>query len=291
VQEVLEGLDVHPQGLYVDATIGSGGHTKAILEYAAPNGRVLGIDWDPEALQRAKKNLKSYGDRVLFQEGNYVDIESILGQRGLKKVQGVLLDLGASYEQLTAKDRGFSVRVSGPLDMRYSPRNSLTADHIVNHRSERELKELFQSYGEERWAGRIARALVRCRPFRSTGELAQLVARVVPGRRGRIHPATRVFQALRIEVNRELQNVENGIRGAAACLEKGGRLCVISYHSLEDRVVKRLFKEMASSEGGTGFRVLTRKPIRPSPDEVRDNPRARGAKFRILLSAMRGRPV
>jgi 16S rRNA (cytosine1402-N4)-methyltransferase len=281
VKEVLRGLDVHPQGLYVDGTIGGGGHSKEILECAAPHGRVLGIDLDPDALERAKKNLRPYGDRVVFQKGNYVEIARILGKQGIKEAQGVLLDLGVSYEQLTSGGRGFSFKINGPLDMRFSPESPVTAEQIVNHRSEIDLKHLFESNGEERWAARIARAIIRSRPIRSTGDLAQLVVRVVP-QRGRIHPATRVFQALRIEVNQELENVEKGVSAAAACLARAGRLCVISYHSLEDRLVKQHFRYLSSLESGKLYKVLTTKPIKPSRGEVSENPRARSAKLRIL---------
>jgi len=282
VEEVLAGLHVHPDGFYVDGTIGGGGHARAILERSAPSGQVLGIDWDPEGLERARRNLSSFGERILLHEGDYGDIQEILAQRGIKGVQGILLDLGASHEQLTSGERGFSIRAPGPLDMRFSPRSAVTAQEILNHRSERDLQELFLTKGEERWAGRIARAIVRSRPLGDAQHLAQLVARVVPGERGRIHPATRVFQALRMEVNQELCNIERGVEGGAACLEVVGRLCVITYHSLEDRVVKRLFREHPASEGEKAFGILTPKPIRPSADEVRANPSARSAKLRIL---------
>jgi len=282
VEEVLEGLAVRGVGLYVDGTLGGGGHARAILERSAPEGRVLGIEWDPEGLARAGSRLVSFGERLLLHEGSYADIRQILAVRKLHPARGVLLDFGASYEQLTSAQRGFSIRNPGPLDMRFSPRSSLTAAQIVNHRSEQELTELFRAKGEERWAGRIARAVVRARPLTTTGELADLVTRVVPGRRGRIHPATRVFQALRMEVNRELENIQRGIEGAVQCLEEGGRLCVITYHSLEDRLVKRSFREMAAGGSDRPFRVRTPKPIRPAARELAANPSARSAKLRIL---------
>jgi 16S rRNA (cytosine1402-N4)-methyltransferase len=282
VREVLCGLDVRSRGFYVDGTLGGGGHTREILKNSGPDGRVLGIDWDPEALRRAGGKLEAYGARSLLYEGNYAEIDAILHQLGIERVDGILLDLGASYEQLTSGERGFSMYAPGVLDMRYSPQNKCTAREIVNHWSERELKVLFRTYGEERWAGRIARGIVRSRPVATTQDLANLIARVVPRKRTRLHPATRVFQSLRIEVNQELTNLERGIRRGAEHLLEGGRLCVISYHSLEDRLVKGLFKEIATGEGSHAFCVLTRKPIRPGEDEVRSNPGARSAKLRIL---------
>jgi 16S rRNA (cytosine1402-N4)-methyltransferase len=282
VQEVLVGLAVRPGGLYVDGTIGGGGHAREILEASAPSGRVLGIDWDPAALARARRNLVEFGNRVSLHEGNYKEMEEILARRGLGKAQGILLDLGASLEQLTSSEKGFSIQADGPLDMRYSPRSPVTAMEIVNHRAQGVLEELFRRYGEERWAGRIARAIVRSRPLATSGELARLVVAVVPGRRGRIHPATRVFQALRIEVNQELTNLERGIRGGVTCLERAGRLGVISYHSLEDGQVKRLFRELAATRDQGGLQILTPKPIRPGSAEMRQNRSARSARLRIL---------
>jgi len=242
----------------------------------------VGIDWDPEALDRARENLRGYGDRLWLLHGNYKDMAAILRPFGIVEVDGILLDLGASLEQLTCGHRGFSLMAPGPLDMRFNPLNPITAERIVNQWPQGKLEALFRCCGEERWAGRIARAIVRSRPLTSTTDLAALVARVVPGRNRRIHPATRVFQALRIEVNGELENVDQGIREAARCLAPGGRLCVISYHSLEDRLAKRVFREMSALTAGHAFQVLTAKPIRPSGDEIEANPSARGAKLRVL---------
>jgi len=281
VEEVVEALDAGPRGgVFVDGTVGSGGHARAILERASPAGRLIGIDKDPEALARAKENLACFGDRVLLRRGSYVDLLRILGELGLARVRGVLLDLGASYEQLTSAQRGFSLMGCGPLDMRFDPDSPLTAHQIVNYWSERDLRELFRSKGEEPWAGRIARAIVRNRPLQTTTQLAELVARTVPGRKSRIHPATRVFQALRMEVNQELPNISRGVEEAVECLEPGARLCVITYHSLEDRLIKALMRGKAAL--GDRFRVLTRKPTRPAPQEVARNPSARSAKLRVL---------
>lgn len=285
VQEVLTWLQVEKGGLFVDGTIGSGGHAREILELSAPRGSLVGIDWDPEALDRARENLRDYADRVWLQEGNYKDMGQILQRLGIHEANGILLDLGASREQLTCGERGFSIMVPGPLDMRFNPRTLTTAERIVNHWPQGRLQALFRQFGEERWAGRVARAIVRSRPLTSTKDLADLVARVVPGRTRRVHPATRVFQALRIEVNGELQNVEQGLREAARCLASGARLCVISYHSLEDGLAKRVFRELSAPGPERAFRVLSAKPIRATREEVNRNPSARGAKLRVLQRA------
>ncbi len=280
-EEVVRALNAGPEGgVFLDGTVGSGGHARLILERTSPYGRLIGIDRDPEALDRARKNLSCFGDRVILRRGNYADVGRILGEVGLFWVKGVLLDLGASYEQLTSAPRGFSLKGCGPLDMRFDPDSPVTAHQIVNFWSEAELRDLLRGKGEEPFAGRIARAIVRARPIQTTQQLAQLVARTVPARRSRIHPATRVFQALRMEVNQELSNISRGVEAAAQCLEPGGRLCVITYHSLEDRLVKSLMRVKAASKERFGLPV--RKPILPSPQEVAQNPRARSAKLRVL---------
>ncbi|MGQ9653508.1 MAG: 16S rRNA (cytosine(1402)-N(4))-methyltransferase RsmH [Thermodesulfobacteriota bacterium] len=282
VQEVLTWLQADRWGIFVDGTIGSGGHAKAILDHSAPRGSLVGIDWDPEALERARENLRHCEDRLWLQEGNYKDMGRILQRLGIHQVNGILLDLGASWEQLTCGHRGFSLMAPGPLDMRFNPMTPMTAERIVNHWPQERLQALFRRCGEERWAARVARAIVRSRPLTSTKDLADLVARVVPGRPRRLHPATRVFQALRIEVNSELQNVEQGLREAARCLAPGARLCVISYHSLEDGLTKRVFRELSAPTMGGVFCVLNVKPIMATREEVDKNPSARGAKLRVL---------
>lgn len=280
-QEVLRALRASPEGgVFLDGTVGSGGHARLILEQSSPNGRLIGIDKDPDALDRARQNLSCFGERVVLRRGNYADLGRILAETGLLGVRGVLLDLGASYEQLTSAQRGFSFRGYGPLDMRFDPESPLTAHEIVNFWSEAQLRELLRTKGEEPWAARIARAIVRTRPIQTTQQLAELVARTVPARRSRIHPATRVFQALRMEVNQELSNISRGVEAATQCLEPGGRLCVITYHSLEDRLVKVLMRDKAASK--ETFGLLTRKPVVPSVQEVAQNPRARSAKLRVL---------
>lgn len=283
VEEVIAGLNIHPRGIYVDATIGGGGHAEQILRLAPQDVEVVGIDWDPEAIRRAQRRLKRYGDQIILREGNYRDLREILNGLDIESVDGILLDLGASYEQLTSGERGFSIYEDGPLDMRYTPSLPVTAADVLNRWPQSALKEIFKRYGQERWAGRIARAIVRRRPIVSTGQLAEVVSSAVPSRAGRIHPATRIFQALRIEVNRELENIQVGIRAAAQCLKRGGRICVLSYHSLEDRIVKESFRDIQSGQGAKGtYRIITKKPLRPSPQEVDRNPSARSARLRIL---------
>lgn len=284
-EEVVRALNAGAEGgVFLDGTVGSGGHARLILEHSSPNGILIGIDKDPDALDRARQNLSRFGDRVILIRGNYADLGRLLAEAGFSWVKGILLDLGASYEQLTSPQRGFSLRGCGPLDMRFDPQSPLTAHQIVNFWSETQLRELFRSKGEEPWAGRIARAIIRARPLQTTQQLAELVAKVVPVHRTRIHPATRVFQALRMEVNQELSNISRGLEAATQCLEPAGRLCVITYHSLEDRLVKFLMRDKAASK--ERFGLLTRKPILPSREEVTRNPRARSAKLRVLERLM-----
>lgn len=279
LSQVLAGLGVAPGGLYIDATLGAGGHALAILEASQPGGRLLGIDVDPAMLAMAAQRLASYGGRATLVEEDFRELKRLARENGFDSVQGILFDLGLSSVQLARPERGFSFREDGPLDMRYSPRSSLRAADLVNHAEQRELAELLWRYGEEPRARAIARSMVRRRPLHSTLELARVVASATRGRRGRIHPATRTFQALRIAVNAELEALELALPQAAALLAPGGRLAVISFHSLEDRIVKEFFR--GSTRGQRPLSILTRKPIRPSPDEVGANPRSRSAKLRI----------
>ncbi|MBI3287863.1 MAG: 16S rRNA (cytosine(1402)-N(4))-methyltransferase RsmH [Chloroflexi bacterium] len=279
LSQVLAGLGVAPGGLYIDATLGAGGHALAILEASQPGGRLLGIDVDPAMLAMAAQRLASYRGRATLVEEDFRELKRLARENGFDSVQGILFDLGLSSVQLARPERGFSFREDGPLDMRYSPRSSLRAADLVNHAEQRELAELLWRYGEEPRARAIARSMVRRRPLHSTLELARVVASATRGRRGRIHPATRTFQALRIAVNAELEALELALPQAAALLAPGGRLAVISFHSLEDRIVKEFFR--GSTRGQRPLSILTRKPIRPSPDEVGANPRSRSAKLRI----------
>jgi 16S rRNA (cytosine1402-N4)-methyltransferase len=280
--------------VYVDATLGGGGHAEAILDRIAPGGRLIGIDRDEEAAASSSRRLQRFDEAAVIVRANFAAIKEVLRSQGLSQVDGILFDLGASSMQFADADRGFSFAVAGPLDMRMDRRQPRTAADLVNRLPEEELAGLIWRYGEERWSRRIARAIVRARPLATTTALAEVIAGAIPRRawpRG-IHPATRTFQALRIAVNDELLNLENAIPDAAEALREAGRLCVITFHSLEDRTVKHTFLRLSrgcTSPPGTSastlhkgrlLRILTKKPITPSPEEVVRNPRARSAKLR-----------
>ncbi len=304
-QEVLEHLLVRPEGLWVDATVGEGGHAQAILE-TWPGSRVLGIDRDPRGLSRAARRLHSYGGRFIPVQGSYSQMVELAGAQGIAQADGVLLDLGISSRQVDAPGYGLSFQRDEPLDMRFDPaEQTTTAAHIVNTYSEEALRQLLFRYGEEPHARAIARAVAQRRPINTTLELAELVARAAgPGRGRRIHPATRTFQALRVAVNDELVHLGAGLKAAIALLAPGGRLVVISYHSLEDRLVKStLVREAARCVCPPGLpvcvcghqptlRLVSRRAIRPSAEEVRDNPRSRSARLRVAqrLDAAAGAP-
>ncbi len=277
VEEVLSFLSPKPGVLICDATCGTGGHAEAILEKGA---ELVGVDKDPRALEVARRRLARFGDRVRLIHADFRDLRAALARLGIKEVQGILFDLGVSSLQLDSPTRGFSFREEAPLDMRMDPSQPLRAAELVNRLPEGELARILWEYGEERYARRIARAIVRARdkaPIESTTELAHLVARCYPPGRHRIHPATRTFQALRIAVNDELSALKEGLAQAVELLSPGGVVCAISFHSLEDRIVKHFFR----AEAATGqLELLTKKPIRPSPREVAKNPRARSAKLR-----------
>ncbi len=292
LQEVVKGLAVKPGGLYIDATIGEGGHAEAILEASSPDGCLLGIDVDDEALKRASERLARFKGRVALVRASYRDLASVARREGFFQVDGILFDLGFAFFQVEDPRRGFSFYLNGPLDMRYDRTGRVSAYHIVNQIPEEELAEIIWKYGEEPKARRIARAIAQARPIRSTLELARVVEQVV-GSRGKIHPATRVFQAIRIAVNQELDNLKEALPQAVELLKPGGRLGVISFHSLEDRIVKEFFRresrdcicppEMPVCVCGhkATLKVITVKPITPSPEEVEANPRSRSAKLRI----------
>jgi 16S rRNA (cytosine1402-N4)-methyltransferase len=277
--EVMELLDVKPGGTYVDGTLGLGGHAGEILRRSAPDGRLVGFDRDPEALARARAALSSYGERVRFVHERYGRIPETLTAGS---VDGVLLDLGVSSLQLDDPHRGFSFRQDGPLDMRMNPGDELTAADVVNDTREEELADLIYQLGEDRASRRIARAIVRARerePITTTAALARIVRGAAHrGGRWSIDPATRTFQALRIHVNRELAELETSLVPLAAGLKPHGRLAVISFHSLEDRIVKHTFVELRRS----GFQILTKKPVQAGENEVARNPRARSAKLRAV---------
>lgn len=294
-EAVLAYLQPRPGGTYIDATVGGGGHAEAILEASAPDGRLLGIDADPDALRRARQRLRRFGDRVVLVRGNFDRLAAIARRHGFVPADGILMDLGVSLDQLNDPRRGFSFQVEGPLDMRMDPSLPRTAADLVNTLTEEELARLIRTYGEEPNARRIARAIVRARPLRTTRELAACVEAVVPRRPGqRLHPATRTFLALRIAVNDELGALERALPQALEILRPGGRLVVISFHSLEDRIVKQFFQREAKDcicpprapicvcGHKARVRILTRKPVTPSPEEVAMNPRSRSAKLRAV---------
>jgi len=277
--ETLELLAVRPGGLWVDGTVGLGGHAAAILRASAPDGRLLGFDRDSETLERARAALQPFAERVRLQHADFRELPRRLAGEA---PDGILLDLGVSSVQLDDPERGFSFQAEGPLDMRLDRSESTTADELVNRLSERALADLIYAYGEEPASRRIARAIVRERmrePIRSTTRLADVVRRAAGrSRRPGLHPATRTFQALRIRVNRELDGLAEAIAGAAGTLAPRGRLVVIAFHSLEDRAVKESFRALVPR----GFRALTRKPLRPGEEETLRNPRARSARLRAL---------
>ncbi len=292
VEEVIRHLAPQRGGLFVDCTVGAGGHAAALLA-ASPELELVGVDRDPSALELAAARLAEHGRRVRLLEGEFGDLRPLLAGLGVARVDGLLADLGVSSMQLDTAERGFSFRRDGPLDMRMGA-GRLTAREIVNHYSEADLQNIFRQYGEERRARRIARAVVTARerqPIETTGELRKVVHRATPGAgHARIDPATRVFQALRIEVNQELAGLARLLDEVAELLDQDGRLVVISYHSLEDRLVKHRLRALAQGEvdettGRTRsesrvIELLTRKPVRPTPAEVAANPRARSARLR-----------
>ena len=279
LEEALQFLQPEGGGLFVDCTLGLGGHTRALLERGA--ARVIGIDRDADALRLATERLSEFGDRLVPVHADYRQIDEVLDGHGGTVVDGVLADLGVSSLQLDADGRGFSFRRDEPLDMRMDRSSGATAADLVNRAAEREIADAIFQFGEERYSRRIARAIVDARPLTTTGELATIVRRAIP-RRGwqRIDPATRTFQALRIWVNDELGGLDRFVRDAASRLREGGRLVVITFHSLEDRIVKHTMRGLA--QDGDGLQVLTKKPLVAGDAERERNPRSRSAKLRAL---------
>jgi 16S rRNA (cytosine1402-N4)-methyltransferase len=273
--------------------VGLGGHAEAILEKITPGGRLLGIDADPEAIEASRDILRDYGEAVTLVNDSFVNLEVICKRYHFHPVDGILFDLGVSSLQLDTADRGFSFHLDAPLNMRFDPGQGSTASDIVNTFSEQELARLIEKYGEERHSRRIARHIVQNRPVATTLELARLVEQALRSKRARIHPATRTFMALRIAANNELQNLEPALKQAIDLLRPGGRLAVISYHSLEDRIVKQFMRRAASSclcPPGTvmcccghlpTLKLISRKVIKPTSLEIDSNPRSRSAKLRI----------
>ena len=293
LDEVIAGLQAQRGGYFIDCTVGLGGHAAAILEKISPSGRLLGIDADPEAIKISQDRLSDYGEAVTLVNDNFVNLEAISRRYHFHPVDGILFDLGVSSLQLDTAERGFSFHLDAPLNMRFDPGQGLTAADIVNRFSEQELAKLIERYGEERHSRRIARQIVQNRPIATTVELARLVEQVLGGKRAKIHPATRTFMALRIAVNSELQNLELALKQTLNLLRPGGRLTVISYHSLEDRIVKQFMRYAASSclcPPGTvicrcghvpTLKLISRKVIKPTSLGIESNPRSRSAKLRI----------
>lgn len=286
LSEVLLWLRPRSGGVYVDCTVGYCGHGMEILRASQPNGILLGIDRDGQAINANRQRLQSFGNRAILIKAHFMELRSILAERRIARVDGVLFDLGVSSAQLDEPSRGFSFQSEGPLDMRMDQSSGPTAADIVNGLSEADLADMIYRWGEERYSRRIARAVARARqqqPLTTTRQLTSVIESAVPGhyRRGRIHCATRTFQALRIAVNRELEYLETSLRDAADSLSTGARLCVISFHSLEDRIVKQTFKAL-SSEAGGDLEILTKRPQVPSEEEKESNPRSRSAKLRVM---------
>lgn len=298
-EEVLHYLEPRRGGIYLDGTLGGGGHARLILEATSPDGILVGLDHDAEALEAAGSSLAEFGDRVMLRQGNFAEMASHLDTLGVAMLDGVVLDLGVSSYQLDSPNRGFSFREEGPLDMRMNPSAGRSAASVIAEADADHLKRIFREYGEERWAGRIAREIVAVReqqPIKTTLQLAELVSRVVPRGKGpqRIHPATRVFQALRIYVNGELDSLQAGLDAARQRLKVGGRLVVISFHSLEDRIVKQAFRALSTGcicpprlpvcacGQKPVARLLTRKGVMATDAEVEHNPRARSAVLRAM---------
>ncbi len=291
-KEIIHALQPKRSGRYIDGTVGAGGHARGVLEACAPDGCLLGLDLDPQALALARENLAPYGKRITLVQASYDSLDLVMRDLGWDAVDGILLDLGVSSMQLDTPERGFSIQHEAPLDMRFNPDAGLTAAQLVNTAAETELADLFFRYGEEPKARRIAKMISAARPITTTTQLAEVVKRAYPGH-SRIHPATRIFQALRIAVNNELGVVENALPKAVSALHPGGRLAVISFHSLEDRIVKNFFRQASQDQINPPYeriyeverkailKVIHRKPITPGEAEIKTNPRARSAKLRV----------
>lgn len=298
LNECIDNLNIRPDGIYVDGTMGGGGHSLEIAKRLT-TGRLICIDQDPNAHEAAGKRLAEYKDRITFVRDNFGNIANILDSLGIEKIDGMLLDIGVSSHQLDEAERGFSYQQDAPLDMRMNPDRPFSAYDVVNGYDEDELDRVIFTYGEERWARRIAQFIVKereAKPIETTGELVDIIKKAVPkgARKDGPHPAKRTFQAIRIEVNGELEVLQRAIDDVAARLAVGGRLCIITFHSLEDRIVKEAFRKQENpcicppqfpvcvcGKKPLG-RVITRKPILPSKEELEGNPRSRSAKLRVL---------
>ena len=303
--KVVDFLNPKPDGVYIDGTVGLGGHSAAILKTSAPDGRVIGIDLDIEALTVAESRLHAFGNRYSLINGNFAEMDVLLERHSVHAVDGILLDLGVSSLQLDTPHRGFSFNHTGPLDMRMDleqgldsrEQTTLTAMQVVNNSPMNVLVDIFKRYGEERFAKRIAGRVVQARqqePITTTTQFAEIVKQAIPQKTFKIHPATRVFQALRIHVNAELENLGTGLEVAISLLKPGGCLCVITFHSLEDRIVKRYFQMCAKTcvcppktpicicEHSRSVEIITKRPVLPDVAEIQYNPRSRSAKLRVV---------
>lgn len=292
-QNVLTALPIHAAGRYIDGTVGAGGHATGILKASSPEGLLLGLDRDPHALQVAGKKLTQYRERVFLHQASYEDMQVHAQEIGWEGVDGILLDLGLSSMQLDDPQRGFSFQREGTLDMRFDPDTEQSAYHLVNELDVEALADIIWRYGEESRSRRIARAIEQARPLNTTTELAKVVSKSAGRSRRGLHPATKTFQALRIAVNDELDALEHGLEAGCKLLNPGGRFVVISFHSLEDRIVKRYFRRESKDcicpveapicvcDHKARLRVITTKPIRPDEVEIQSNPRSRSAKMRV----------
>lgn len=299
LEETIENLNIKPDGIYVDGTLGGGGHSYEIAKRLTAGGRLIGIDQDADAIKAATDRLKEFADRVTIVRNNYCNIADVLDELGIVKVDGIILDLGVSSYQLDTAERGFTYNVDAPLDMRMDQRQQITAKDIVNTYSEFDLYRIIRDYGEDKFAKNIAKHIVAARakaPIQTTGELTEIIRQSIPMKIQATggHPAKRTFQAIRIELNRELDVLRESLDGMIDLLDDGGRICIITFHSLEDRIVKTIFRKNENpctcppdfpvcvcgkkSKG----KVITRKPILPSETEMEENPRSKSAKFRIF---------
>ncbi|MEW9093650.1 MAG: 16S rRNA (cytosine(1402)-N(4))-methyltransferase RsmH [Clostridiaceae bacterium] len=297
LNECLEGLNIKENGIYVDCTLGGGGHSSEILKRLSKEGTLIGIDQDEDALRAAKERLKDF-DNVIYVHNNFYNIDSILNELNIDKVDGILMDLGVSSYQLDRGERGFSYMKDAPLDMRMDRREEVDAYYIVNNYSEKDLERIIRDYGEERFAKRIAKFIVEKRKsleIKTTGELTEIIKEAIPAkfRREGPHPAKRTFQAIRIEVNRELDILNKAVEDSVAHLSKGGRIAIITFHSLEDRIIKNKYKDLENvcscpkdfpicvCGNIPQLKIISRKPIEPSKEEIEINPRSRSAKLRV----------
>lgn len=298
LNETVDNLNIDPKGIYVDGTLGGGGHSELICSRLDEEGLLIGVDQDEVAIKYAKERLEKFSNRRMFVNNNFSNIKDVLNELGIEKINGIIMDLGVSSYQLDTKERGFSYMQDAELDMRMDRSKSLTAKEVVNTYSEQELQKIIKLYGEEKWASRIAKFIVQERTeaeIETTGQLVDTIKKAIPAkaRREGPHPAKRTFQAIRIEVNNELGILEQTVKDVSEVLESGGRICIITFHSLEDRIIKNIYRELAKGcicppelpicqcDNEPTLKVITRKPLYPSEMEISNNPRSRSAKLRV----------